>query len=149
MLFSTLIVAASAFAGASAQLLTNGTTYGTPIPCCSLGANQITEERREAICEGQQNTCRELCGGEANVGTNGNTCSDVSPPMPSLVALAHMFSGNPRVQLPVPQRHYTRNPATGTLPADGPSPDLLGMVQRLHQRHRHQLVPAVPVPIGS
>jgi hypothetical protein len=52
MLYSTLVVAASAFAGfASAQ---SNSTFNTPIPCCSVG------------------------GGQANIASNGNSCDDVS-----------------------------------------------------------------------
>lgn len=78
MLYSTLVVVASAIAGASAQLISNGTTYNTPIPCCSLSAGQISPDRRSQICEAQENTCNELCGGVGNVGANGNGCDDVS-----------------------------------------------------------------------
>ncbi|KAF2832025.1 hypothetical protein CC86DRAFT_377259 [Ophiobolus disseminans] len=70
MLYSSLIVVASAFAGASAQLLSNGTTYNTPIPCCSLSAGVLPQARREEVCEAQRNTCSELCGGVGSVRTN-------------------------------------------------------------------------------
>jgi hypothetical protein len=78
MLYSTLLIAASAIAGASAQLISNGTNYGTPIPCCTVPASSLDEDRREAICEAQKNTCSELCGGPSRIGPNGNECDDVS-----------------------------------------------------------------------
>jgi len=74
MLYSTLLIAASAIAGASAQLISNGTSYNTPIPCCSLPANQLSSDRRSEICEAQFNTCNELCGGVGRVASNGNIC---------------------------------------------------------------------------
>jgi len=82
MLYSTLLIAASAIAGASAQLISNGTSYNTPIPCCSLPANQLSSDRRSEICEAQFNTCNELCGGVGRVASNGNICDKVSSQHP-------------------------------------------------------------------
>ncbi|CBX90202.1 hypothetical protein IAQ61_001699 [Plenodomus lingam] len=72
MLYSTIMVAASAFVGfAAAQNNSN-----TPIPCCSLPATQIPEEERATMCNANENTCVELCGGLGNIASNGNECDD-------------------------------------------------------------------------
>lgn len=76
MLYSSLIIAASAFAGASAQLLNNNTQYGTPIQCCSVPAGSLPQARRNEICEAQTNTCVELCGDQGR--TQTNNCDRVS-----------------------------------------------------------------------
>lgn len=69
MLYRSIIVAASALASfAAAQNET------TPIPCCTLPANQIDDADREAMCNANQNTCVELCGGVGDIASNGNTC---------------------------------------------------------------------------
>jgi hypothetical protein len=83
MLYSTLIVAASAIAGASAQLLSNGTRYDTPIPCCTVAAGLVPADRRSDWCEAQKNTCNELCGGVGKVASNGNNCDKASSSAPS------------------------------------------------------------------
>jgi hypothetical protein len=76
MLYSTLVVAASAFAGfASAQ---SNSTFNTPIPCCSVGAGQVPSSERSSWCEANVNTCVDICGGQANIASNGNSCDDVS-----------------------------------------------------------------------
>jgi hypothetical protein len=75
MLYSTLIVAASAIAGASAQLLSNQ-TFQTPIPCCSVAASSVNSTERSAWCEANINTCVNLCGGQAGIANNGNECDD-------------------------------------------------------------------------
>ncbi|KAH7072803.1 hypothetical protein BKA63DRAFT_51303 [Paraphoma chrysanthemicola] len=77
MLYSTLIVAASAIAGASAQLLSNQ-TFNTPIPCCSVAANTVNATQRSSWCEANINTCVNLCGGQAGIANNGNECSDTT-----------------------------------------------------------------------
>jgi hypothetical protein len=74
MLYSAVIVAASAFAGfASAQ--TNNVT--TVIPCCSLPVNSVNSTVRTTWCEANVNTCVDLCGGQSNIGSNGNNCEQV------------------------------------------------------------------------
>ncbi|KAF2854545.1 hypothetical protein T440DRAFT_387890 [Plenodomus tracheiphilus IPT5] len=74
MLYSTIIVAASAFAGfAAAQNNSN-----TPIPCCTLPATQIPAEDRSTMCNANQNTCVELCGGLGDIASNGNECDDTT-----------------------------------------------------------------------
>jgi hypothetical protein len=76
MLYSSLVVAASAFAGlASAQ---GNTTFNTPIPCCSVGAGSVPSDERASWCQANINTCVNICGGESNIASNGNTCDDVS-----------------------------------------------------------------------
>lgn len=74
MLYSTIIVAASAFAGfAAAQ-----NNSDTPIPCCTLPATQIPEEDRATMCNANENTCVELCGGLGDIASNGNECDDTT-----------------------------------------------------------------------
>jgi hypothetical protein len=76
MLYSTLVVAASAFAGfASAQ--SANSTFNTPIPCCSVAAGQVPSSERSSWCEANVNTCVDICGGQANIASNGNSCDDV------------------------------------------------------------------------
>ena len=74
MLYSTIIVAASAFAGfASAQ----NTTYNTPIACCSVAANTVSQDDRQTWCRANGNTCVQLCGGQSKLASNGNKCDTV------------------------------------------------------------------------
>jgi hypothetical protein len=76
MLYSTVFVAVSAFAGlASAQ----NQTFDTPIPCCTVPANTIPADVKSEYCQAQQNTCVDLCGGQGQVASNGNTCDSVRP----------------------------------------------------------------------
>jgi len=76
MLYSTLIVAASAFAGfASAQNASS--QYQTPIPCCSVDPNSVSQNDRQTWCTANQNTCVELCGGQGKIASQGNTCNSV------------------------------------------------------------------------
>jgi hypothetical protein len=79
MLYSSLIVAASAFAGfAAAQ-------NNTVIPCCTVPVNNVPQGERGDWCNTQENTCVDLCGGVRNVASNGNTCDAVSDPSLFLV----------------------------------------------------------------
>ncbi|EDU45319.1 hypothetical protein PtrSN002B_000278 [Pyrenophora tritici-repentis] len=74
MLYSTLIVAASAFAGfASAQNASS--QFQTPIPCCSVDAGSVPMNDKQTWCTANQNTCVELCGGQGKLASNGNSCS--------------------------------------------------------------------------
>ncbi|KAF3032949.1 hypothetical protein E8E11_000893 [Didymella keratinophila] len=67
MLYSSVIVAA-AFAGfAAAQ-------NNTVIPCCSVPLTQVPEDTRQSWCDAQENTCVDLCGGQGDIASNGNTC---------------------------------------------------------------------------
>jgi hypothetical protein len=71
MLYSAIIVAASAFAGfASAQ-------NNTPIACCSLAASTVSSDDRQTWCRANLNTCVQLCGGQSKLASNGNTCDTV------------------------------------------------------------------------
>ncbi|KAF2134249.1 hypothetical protein P153DRAFT_307284 [Dothidotthia symphoricarpi CBS 119687] len=71
MLYSTLVVAASAFAGlASAQ----NTTYSTPIACCTVAAGSVPTDQKTEWCNANQNTCVDLCGGQGSIASNGNEC---------------------------------------------------------------------------
>jgi hypothetical protein len=92
MRYSTIIVAASAFAGfASAQ---NGTsTYDTPIPCCTVAASSVPEDDRQTWCTANENTCVELCGGQGKLASNGNECDQVRIPPLITVACANVFAG--------------------------------------------------------
>ena len=72
--YVALIATASALAGfASAQNSSN-----TPIACCTVPASQIPAEERSSLCNANENTCVELCGGLGQIASNGNTCDDVS-----------------------------------------------------------------------
>lgn len=74
MRYAALIAAASALAGfASAQNNSN-----TPIPCCTVSAGQIPAEQRSELCNANENTCVELCGGLGQIASNGNTCDDTT-----------------------------------------------------------------------
>lgn len=80
MLYSTLVVAASAFAGlASAQ----NTTFNTPIPCCSVSANLVNATERSLWCEANSNTCVDICGGQGQIASNGNECDPVITTRPA------------------------------------------------------------------
>ncbi|KAH7391918.1 hypothetical protein BKA66DRAFT_510485 [Pyrenochaeta sp. MPI-SDFR-AT-0127] len=71
MLYSTLIIAASAFASfASAQ----NSTQNTPIPCCTVPVTSVPEDSRDEWCNANENTCVELCGGQGRIASNGNEC---------------------------------------------------------------------------
>ncbi|KAL1793094.1 hypothetical protein ACET3X_008076 [Alternaria dauci] len=73
MLFSSIIVAASAFASfASAQNSTG--SYDTPIPCCSVDAGSVPADDKDTWCTANENTCVELCGGQGQLASNGNEC---------------------------------------------------------------------------
>jgi hypothetical protein len=75
MLYSTLVVAASALVGfASAQ---TNSSFNTPIPCCSVPANTVDSDDRSAWCQANTNTCVDVCGGQGNIASNGNLCDDV------------------------------------------------------------------------
>lgn len=77
MLYSTLLVAAAAFSGfVSAQ------NSSTPIgDCCTVPANEVSDDLKESWCRAQTNTCPEICGGLGQVANGGNTCDDVSIPV--------------------------------------------------------------------
>jgi hypothetical protein len=73
MLYSSIIVAASAFASfASAQNATGN--YDTPIPCCTVAAGSVPQDDKQTWCNANQNTCVELCGGQGSIASNGNSC---------------------------------------------------------------------------
>ncbi|KAF1360159.1 hypothetical protein EJ07DRAFT_117042 [Lizonia empirigonia] len=68
MLYSSLIVAVSALAGfAAAQ-------NNTVIPCCTVSVSSVPESDRQDWCNAQENTCVDLCGGQGDIASNGNTC---------------------------------------------------------------------------
>ncbi|KAJ4317876.1 hypothetical protein N0V94_004706 [Neodidymelliopsis sp. IMI 364377] len=68
MRYSSVLVAVSAFAGfAVAQ-------NNTVIPCCSVAINTVPESDRQTWCDAQENTCVDLCGGQGDIASNGNTC---------------------------------------------------------------------------
>ncbi|KAI4663859.1 uncharacterized protein J4E78_004278 [Alternaria triticimaculans] len=74
MLYSSIIVAASAFAGlASAQNSTG--SYNTPIPCCSVDPGSVPQDDKQAWCNANQNTCVSACGGQSSVASQGNNCN--------------------------------------------------------------------------
>ena len=77
MLYSSILVAASALAGfASAQNATGN--YNTPIPCCSVDTGSVPLDDKQTWCNANQNTCVELCGGQGQIASNGNECDSVS-----------------------------------------------------------------------
>ncbi|KAG9206348.1 hypothetical protein G6514_005075 [Epicoccum nigrum] len=68
MLYSSVIVAVSAFAGfAAAQ-------NSTVIPCCTVATNLVPEDKRQTWCDAQENTCVDICGGQGEIASNGNEC---------------------------------------------------------------------------
>ncbi|KAF2630732.1 hypothetical protein BU25DRAFT_361836 [Macroventuria anomochaeta] len=68
MLYSSVIVAVSALAGfAAAQ-------NSTVIACCEVPVNNVSEDLRQSWCDAQENTCVDLCGGQGDIASNGNTC---------------------------------------------------------------------------
>ena len=72
MLYSSLIVAASALAGfAAAQ-------NDTAVPCCTVAVTSVPQNDRQDWCNAQENTCVDLCGGQGDIASNGNTCDAVS-----------------------------------------------------------------------
>lgn len=73
MLYSTIFVAASAFASFAAAQNTS-----TPIPCCSVDAGSVPEDQRTSWCDANENTCVELCGGLGDIASNGNQCDEAS-----------------------------------------------------------------------
>jgi hypothetical protein len=73
MLYSSVIVAVSAFAGLAAAQ-----SNSTVIPCCSVAINTVPEDQRQSWCDAQENTCVDLCGGQGDIASNGNTCDAVS-----------------------------------------------------------------------
>jgi cobalamin biosynthesis Mg chelatase CobN len=68
---SSIIVAASAFAGFAAA---QNSTFNTPIPCCTVDPNSVDQDDRQSWCQANQNTCVELCGGRGQLASNGNQC---------------------------------------------------------------------------
>jgi len=73
MLYSSILVAASALAGfASAQNATGN--YNTPIPCCSVDPASVPLDDKQTWCNANENTCVELCGGQGQIASNGNEC---------------------------------------------------------------------------
>lgn len=68
----SVIAAVSALAGfAAAQ-------NNTVIPCCEVPVNNVPQDERQYWCAAQENTCVDLCGGESEIASNGNTCDAVS-----------------------------------------------------------------------
>lgn len=76
MLYSTVIVAVSALAGFATAQTSNSSD--TVIPCCSVPVNQVPQDDRQTWCDAQENTCVDICGGQGEIASNGNTCDAVS-----------------------------------------------------------------------
>lgn len=77
MLYSTLIVATTAFAGfAAAQNATSDLPTGFPTCCTPQTAPNSTV--KEEWCNANQNTCVDLCGTQGDIAAKGNDCDDVS-----------------------------------------------------------------------
>lgn len=73
MLYSTLLVAASAFS--SFVVAQNAST---PIgACCTVDANRIPDDQKADWCQAEQNTCPEICGGQGQIASGGNDCDNV------------------------------------------------------------------------
>jgi hypothetical protein len=101
MLYSSIIVAASALAGfASAQNATG--SYDTPIPCCTVDAGSVPQDDKQTWCNANQNTCVELCGGQGSLASNGNQCDAVSTSILHQITPTNMFAANPRLLLQLP-----------------------------------------------
>lgn len=79
MLFTSVLVAAASLSGlALAQ--SNDTTNLPPgiEPCCTVDANIVPTELKDAWCKAQRNTCPEICGGVNELArTGGQDCSVV------------------------------------------------------------------------
>jgi hypothetical protein len=85
MLYSTVLLALSAFAGvASAQ------NFST---CCDINAGSVPIEKRRGWCVAERNTCPELCGGIGRLAPNGNNCDPVSNAL-STIRLAMVIRKN-------------------------------------------------------
>lgn len=71
MLYTSVFVAVAALSGfASAQ-------NSTAIPCCSVPATEVPTDLKSAWCQAERNTCPEICGGQGNIASGGNTCDAV------------------------------------------------------------------------
>ncbi|ORY16257.1 hypothetical protein BCR34DRAFT_597811 [Clohesyomyces aquaticus] len=75
MLFNTLIVAASAFAGVAFAQNDTGLPPSVQ-PCCTLDAGTINQANRTNYCTAQRQTCPAICGGQGHTkaGNDGNFC---------------------------------------------------------------------------
>jgi hypothetical protein len=84
MLYSTLLVAATAFSSfAAAQNGTSDLTLPAGFEtCCSLPLNQINSSQTATWCKANTNTCPDLCGGgQGSLAAQGNLCNEVSDVM--------------------------------------------------------------------
>ncbi|KAF2474663.1 uncharacterized protein BDR25DRAFT_254995 [Lindgomyces ingoldianus] len=71
MLFSALIVAATAF---SSFALAQNTSL--PIgACCTLDPNTVSNDNKSTWCAAERHTCPEVCGGIGKTKAGGNECS--------------------------------------------------------------------------
>lgn len=88
MLYTTLLIASAAFSGLAAAQ--NSTTNNLPPsigPCCSVAANTVADDIKTTWCAASENTCPEICGGQGQIASGGNTCNDVGSPKLCLFAL--------------------------------------------------------------
>jgi hypothetical protein len=46
--------------------------------CCSVSPSLVDQDDRSLWCQANINTCVDLCGGQANIASNGNECTPVS-----------------------------------------------------------------------
>ena len=85
MLYKTLFVATAAFSGLVAGQ--NSTASGSAPsqtglppsiqPCCSISADNVPENLKNAWCQAEQNTCPQICGGQGQIASGGNDCDTV------------------------------------------------------------------------
>ncbi|KAJ4344605.1 uncharacterized protein N0V89_012349 [Didymosphaeria variabile] len=78
MLYSALLVATAAFSGlAAAQNSTSDLTLPPGVgACCTVAANDVPERTRATWCSATENTCPEICGGQGQIASGGNTCDE-------------------------------------------------------------------------
>lgn len=78
MLYTTLLVASAAFSGFAAAQNTSVADLPPSVPaCCSVPASQVPSDEKSSWCTASQNTCPQLCGGQGQIASGGNTCDEV------------------------------------------------------------------------
>ncbi|KAF2441147.1 hypothetical protein P171DRAFT_434829 [Karstenula rhodostoma CBS 690.94] len=79
MLYTTLLIASAAFSGfAAAQNSTIDNLPPSVGPCCSVDANKVAKNTKSTWCTASENTCPEICGGQGQIASGGNTCDETT-----------------------------------------------------------------------
>lgn len=78
MLFTSLLVAASALSSFVAAQNTSSKLPPTIQDCCKVDANLVPDDKKKAWCQAQRNTCPEICGGVNQLAAEGQDCNQVS-----------------------------------------------------------------------